>query len=152
MLTNQIERSIETKVSAIKELDIQIADLTETRNEGSGKFMEFALDFVDNLGTNFWELTLEEVRKFKLLAFPDGFFIDSEKVIKIRSISPFIRYKDIKKSAQMSDFSKMVHLISPNLNFSSPIESCDFDELSEELNRWKDALHNDYIRWQVVHK
>ena len=46
----------------------------------------------------------------------------------------------------------VVHLISPNLNFSSPIESCDFDELSKELNRWKDALHNDYIRWQVVHK
>lgn len=46
----------------------------------------------------------------------------------------------------------LVHLISPNLNFSSPIEPCDFDELSKELNRWKDALHNDYIRWQVVHK
>ena len=106
----EIERSIETKVSAIKELDIQIADLTETGNEGSGKFMEFALDFVDNLGTNFWELTPEEVRKFKLLAFPDGFFIDSEKIIKIRSISPFIRYKDIKKSAQTSDFNKMVRM------------------------------------------
>ena len=41
--------------------------------------MSFALEFIDNLGTNFWSLTPEEVRKFKLLAFPDGFFIDEEK-------------------------------------------------------------------------
>lgn len=43
----------------------------------------------------------------------------------------------------------MVHLISPNLIFSNSIESCDFDELSKEINRWKDALRSDYIRWQV---
>ena len=104
----EVERSIETKLEAIEEINSQIIELTERGKEGSGKFMEFALDFVDNLGTNFWELTPEEVRKFKLLAFPDGFFIDSEKIIKIRSISPFIRYKDIKKSAQTSDFNKMV--------------------------------------------
>ena len=49
----------------------------------------------------------------------------------------------------LSEEIKMVHLISPNLNFSSSVESCDFDELSKELNRWKDALHDDYIRTSV---
>ena len=38
----------------------------------------------------------------------------------------------------------VVHLISPNLNIPSSIESCDFDELSKDFNRWKDALHDDY--------
>lgn len=43
----------------------------------------------------------------------------------------------------------------PNIskfNFFSSIESCDFDELSKELNRWRDALHNDYIRWQMIYR
>ena len=89
----EVERSIEAKLEAITEIESQIIELTEKNKAGSEEFMKFALDFVDNLGKSFWTLTPEEVRKFKLLAFPDGFFIGPEKIIKIRSISPFLRYK-----------------------------------------------------------
>lgn len=104
----EVERSIEAKLSAIEEIDSQISELLETKKEGFSKFMEFALDLVDNLGKNFWELTPEEVRKFKLLAFPDGFFIDSEEIIKIRKISPFLRYKKSSNEEILVANSKMV--------------------------------------------
>ena len=93
----EIEKSIERKVEEINDLENQIETIANADNKGREKFIKFALEFIDNLGTNFWSLTPEEVRKFKLLAFPDGFFINEEKIIKIRKISPFLRYKATKK-------------------------------------------------------
>lgn len=104
----EIERSIERKVEEINDLENQIETISNTDNKGREKFIKFALEFIDNLGANFWSLTPEEVRKFKLLAFPDGFFINEEKIIKIRKISPFLRYKANKKCSPESEKASMV--------------------------------------------
>ncbi len=104
----EIEKSIERKVEEINDLENQIETIANTDNKGREKFIKFALEFIDNLGTNFWSLTPEDVRKFKLLAFPDGFFINEEKIIKIRKISPFLRYKANKKCSSESEKASMV--------------------------------------------
>ena len=67
--------------------------------KGKQKFLDFALQFVDDLGANFFTLPLSEVERCKQIIFPDGFWVDENKKVYTPKISPLYRYRNTKKDA-----------------------------------------------------
>ncbi|HMQ96059.1 MAG TPA: hypothetical protein PKD19_02455 [Candidatus Saccharibacteria bacterium] len=53
----------------------------EAINEIEQDFIEFAIDFVENLRTKFWELNAEDIAICKQLLFPDGFSVSRDKKV-----------------------------------------------------------------------
>ena len=70
--------------------------------------MRFALEFADNLGCQFFSLQPNQVKKCKLLLFPNGFIVNANKKVYIPKISPFYRYRTNKKGSEETDFANMV--------------------------------------------
>lgn len=63
---------------------------------GEKYFMEFALEFIDNMGQHFFELPLEEVGVCKNILFPGGFWMGPDKIIYTTEISPLYRERTTK--------------------------------------------------------
>ncbi len=84
-------------------------DVLEMRlKDGRTEFLDFALQFIDHLGTNFFELPLDEVKMCKEILFPGGFWVDSNKKIYTREISPLYRERTTKKDNELSKNALMV--------------------------------------------
>ena len=63
---------------------------------GRSDFMNFALEYIDNMGEHFFELPLEEVGVCKNILFPSGFWVDSNKNVYTPEISPLYRERTTK--------------------------------------------------------
>lgn len=121
---NDIESITDTYVNECNEkrkeiigsrLDNRQAQLDAMKNEyqeldsGNEKkksdFMKFALNFVDNLGSNFVNLTPKNAQRCKQIIFPRGFVITQENNVYTQEISPLYGLRARKKS----DFSDNFH-------------------------------------------
>ena len=81
-------------------LEIKWASLDSDKKS----FVEFALSFVDKLGSSFTELPPAEAEKCKQIIFPEGFRIDQDKNVYTTYISPIYRLRVRKKSALAENF------------------------------------------------
>ena len=63
---------------------------------GRSDFLNFALEYIDNMGQHFFELPLEEVAVCKNILFPSGFWVDSNKIVYTPEISPLYRERTTK--------------------------------------------------------
>lgn len=98
-LKSRIEKNREI-ITSMKNRLKQLA--TDSRNE-KNDFVCFALAFVDNLGTNFVKLSPEDAEKCKQIIFPDGFWIDDEKNVYTRALSPIYGYRNQKNPAKNAE-------------------------------------------------
>lgn len=110
VVAEQIEKKIELRQKELEETENRITDIQDSEEQEKDKFIEFALEFADNLGSHFFELTPLEVKEFKLLLFPDGFFINSEGKVYTTKISPFYRLRETKKTPESVNLDLMVRL------------------------------------------
>ena len=110
IVSQQIEVNIEQKVQEIDELKNKLDILETTKDDDRENFIQFALDFADNLVNHFFELTPNETKECKLLIFPDGFFVDSQNKVYTTKISPFYRLRETKKTPESVNSTLMVRV------------------------------------------
>lgn len=110
IVSQQIEERIEAKTKQIEEIESKIQTITDSQNENKQNFIDYALNFADNLGAHFFELDPSLVKEFKLLLFPDGFFVNSDNKVYTTKISPFYRLREIKKSSEDDNLNLMVRV------------------------------------------
>lgn len=106
----QIEERIEERTKQIEELEDEICEIEERQNNNKQNFIDYALNFADNLGAHFFEIDLSLIKEFKLLLFPEGFFVNSNNKVYTTKISPFYRLREIKKSSSDDDLDLMVRV------------------------------------------
>ena len=85
-----------------KKIESRIRALEHELARGRSDFLDFALDFIDNMGTHFLDLPLEEVGVCKNILFPSGFWVDANKKVYTLEISPLYRERTKKKDAETS--------------------------------------------------
>ena len=80
----------------IHKLESKIESAEKNLAFGRSDFLNFALEYIDNMGQHFLELPLEEVGVCKNILFPSGFWMDSNKTIYTTEISPLYRERTTK--------------------------------------------------------
>ena len=106
----QIEERIEEKTKRIERLEEKMHEIENRQNDNEQQFIDFALNFADNLGAHFFEIDLSLIKEFKLLLFPGGFFVNSENKVYTTIVSPFYRLRTTKKTSEDASWDIMVRV------------------------------------------
>ena len=106
----QIEERIEEKTEQIERLEEKMHEIENRQNDNKQQFIDFALNFADNLGAHFFEIDLSLIKEFKLLLFPVGFFVNSENKVYTTIVSPFYRLRTTKKTSEDASLNLMVRV------------------------------------------
>ena len=91
---------IEVSVNKIKtELELVEKQISESNNidHEFNAFVDFSLNYVDDLNANWWDLTPDRRERCKQLTFNDCILIDKNKRVSTPNISAIYRYKGRKK-------------------------------------------------------
>jgi len=80
----------------LKKVDEEISDAKKI-DEDLVEFTAFALDYVENLKENWWDLEFAEMKKCKQILFPAGFSINAEQKVYTPQISPLFRFEGYEK-------------------------------------------------------
>ncbi len=95
-LAEDIAQSV-TKIKAeITDIENQLVS-TQNPDEDFNDFVEFSLEYVDDLNANWWELTPDRRERCKQLTFPGGIFITQDKKVSTPNSSAIYRYAGMKK-------------------------------------------------------
>ncbi|MBQ3353140.1 recombinase family protein [Candidatus Saccharibacteria bacterium] len=94
-LNNYLEKTRDN----ILKLGVKIEAAEKNLASGRNDFLDFALEYIDNMGKHFFELPLEEVGVCKNILFPSGFWVDSGKTVYTPEISPLYRERTTKMGA-----------------------------------------------------
>lgn len=110
---DEIMASIEKKKLEISKLESQLNDIQSVVHDDKEEFLNFAYDFIDNMGTNFLdtELVSKENRlRCKQIVFPAGFCVDANNKVYTPEISDLYRLARKKKDTEVPDFAHMVRV------------------------------------------
>jgi hypothetical protein len=91
-----VEESVTKIKTELEALERQINETGNTDNEFNA-FVEFSLDYVDDLNANWWNLTPDRRERCKQLSFPGGIYVDQNKRVSTPLISAIYRYESMKK-------------------------------------------------------
>ena len=76
----------------------QLDELIAQKDANHEEFLKFALDFIDNMGVHFLEISQENRLRCKQIVFPAGFRLDSHGKVYTPEISPLYRLASMKKA------------------------------------------------------
>ena len=107
-IKNILRKRIEDIVTQAEEKKNKIQNTERALKEGRQDFMAFALEYIDHMGTHFFELPLEEVGMCKNILFPSGFWMGPDKIIYTHDISPLYRERTTKIGASSPENCPMV--------------------------------------------
>lgn len=107
-IKDEILSSIAKKKEEVQELEGELGRMSNDAKEDKEKFLQFAFDFVDDMGTKFLEISSENRTRCKLIIFPAGFYWNAENKVYTPEISPLIRLAGNKKDAHASNKSLLV--------------------------------------------
>lgn len=99
-----IKKRLEEAREIVKKFEKLRDNLEATVGAEKSDFMRFALEFIDNLGNNFVHLSPGNAEKCKQIIFPDGFWVDDDKNVYTRAISPIYGYRNQKNPANHAEF------------------------------------------------
>ena len=95
-LANDIAESVSKIKSEIVEVQNELQQV-DNPDKDFNAFVEFSLDYVDDLNANWWDLTPDRRERCKQLSFPSGIFITKNKTVSTPLISAIYRYEAMKK-------------------------------------------------------
>lgn len=110
---DDILASITKKKEEVAELQSQLITIQSGADDDRSEFLEFAYDFIDNMGTNFLdaELVSKENRlRCKNIVFPTGFYINADNKVYTPEISELYRLASNKKDLSITDKSLLVRV------------------------------------------
>lgn len=106
-IREELEDTIKRTRANLKKVEEELTELENSADSEKKGFMEFALNFVDNLADRFFGLPLDDIRKCELLMFPSGFMVGADEKVRTPQISPFYRERTIKKDPEKVSKSPM---------------------------------------------
>ena len=109
-IREEIRQSIGNKKTEIALLDNSLYELKQESDFNKRDFLEFALNFIDDLDTNFFELSKEERVECKQLVFPEGFYLSADNKVYTPNLSIIYRLATKKKDAEASVNSHLVRV------------------------------------------
>jgi site-specific DNA recombinase len=95
-LAADIEQSVAKIKAEILEIEQEMATANNPDDEFND-FVEFSLNYVDDLNATWWDLTPDRRERCKQLSFPGGIFIDKNKSVSTPLLSAIYRYEATKK-------------------------------------------------------
>lgn len=102
-----------------EEIDSTLKEIEKASNieEDFDHFVQFALEYTDNLRTNWWNLESADDRiRLKLLVYPEGLTISRTGKVLTPRLSPIYRYKTAKKTSENVNFAS-------NISYGGPGET-----------------------------
>lgn len=107
-IKQEILASIESSKLEIVELEDELSKINQKADHDKERFLRFAFDFVDNMGSRFLSISKENRLRCKQIVFPAGFYLDASNKVYTPEISPLYRLAANKKDAEASE---MTHLV-----------------------------------------
>lgn len=117
--------ALESIKSEIGKVNDEMADAQDIEQDFV-EFVEFTMNFIDEMQRDWWELDQKHLGWCKQLLFPAGFSLSRNGKVYTPKISEFYRVATIKKDSEKSDFSNMV----------TPPRKC-LHPLQQEAKRWR---------------
>ncbi|HSX53566.1 MAG TPA: recombinase family protein [Patescibacteria group bacterium] len=93
-----ILNAIKKKKAEVATLEGELTKLSELADADKEQFLRFAFDFVDNMGSNFLNISPDNRLKCKQLVFPAGFYLDKNNKVYTPEISSLYRLASNKKA------------------------------------------------------
>jgi len=94
-----------------KDLRNKLDKIDKIKSDDKQRFLEFALSFINNLGTNFFgDLTQAQREMCKQILFPAGFCVSADKIVYTPEISPIYRLAGNKKDLSTAEKSLLVRV------------------------------------------
>ena len=109
-IKQEIMASITKKKSEIVELEDELANLTSNADNDKEQFLRFAFSFVENMSSQFLELSQENRLRCKQVVFPAGFYLDANNKVYTPEISPLYRLVTNKKDLSVTEKSLLVRV------------------------------------------
>lgn len=110
VIKGDILAAISSKKAEISDLESQLDEVSKYAATDKERFMKFALNFIENLSTNFFDISQENRLRCKQLIFPGGFYINAQNKVYTPEISPLYTLQTKKKDAKASDNSHLVRV------------------------------------------
>lgn len=113
VIKNEIIAEVAKNKDTLTELEKQYELLKLSRQNDKGEFMEFAYQFIENIGDNFLNADIvspENRDRCKQIIFPDGFYLNADNQVYTPRISELYRLAAKKKDTEVSDNSLMVRV------------------------------------------
>lgn len=107
---DEIMASIAKKKDEVAELEVKLEGLKNEADTDRERFLQFAFNFVENMGSKFLEISPENRLRCKDIVFPAGFYLDKDKNVYTPEISLLFRLATIKKDAKASPNSHLVRV------------------------------------------
>lgn len=112
-LTDDIKASIASIKLEIDSTQKEI-DKTSSVEDDFERFVRFAIDYTDNLRSNWWALESPDDRiRLKQLVYIDGLTISREGKVLTPTLSPIYRYKTAKKTPESVNFASEISFGGP---------------------------------------
>ena len=104
--------SIASKKEEISDLQDQLDQLKSLADSDKDRFLNFAFDFIDNIGSHFFDLNVSQEHRVrcKLILFPAGFYLDAENKVYTPQVSPIYGLATNKKGAEAPSISHLVRV------------------------------------------
>jgi hypothetical protein len=120
---------ITKKKTEVADLEDELAKTKHTADTDKERFMRFALNFVQNMGSEFLKIPPEHRLRCKQLLFPAGFYLDANDKVYTPEISPIYGLATTKKSPEGLDYSHLVRSYRIYLNLLRHWLMVDFQAL-----------------------
>lgn len=109
-IKNEILLGIEKKKHTIQELEGNLADLSSEADADKVRFLSFAFDFIENMGSRFLVISNENRLRCKQVVFPAGFYLDANNKVYTPEVSPIYRLATNKKGTEVPSKSLLVRV------------------------------------------
>lgn len=109
-IRTHIMDSIERHEADLAQKEDKLQELVASKELNKKDFYEFALCFIADAGTNFFDISRDNRLKCKQLLFPDDIYIDPGKNVYTTKVSPLYRLEPSKKDAEASELARMVRV------------------------------------------
>lgn len=102
--------NIDKMKSEVQAYENELADITEKTEDDKDRFLDFAFNFINDMGGHFFDIDQESRMRCKQVMFPSGFYLDAQNNVYTPEISPLITLAATKKDTEMSKNVQMVRV------------------------------------------
>jgi DNA invertase Pin-like site-specific DNA recombinase len=136
-LAEDIAESVAKIKAEIKDVEKELEQANNT-DEDFNAFVDFSLDYVNDLNANWWDLTPDRRERCKQLTFPGGIYVTKNKTVSTPLLSAIYRYESMKKESRKTPIYGDGDLSSEML---APIYA--------EFQRWRGLLRQEFQTYLV---
>ena len=109
-IKQEILSNIADKKQDLSETEEELSKMKLNADKDKERFLRFAFDFVDNMGSRFLEIPQENRLRCKQIVFPAGFYLDADNKVYTPEISYLIRLASNKKDLSETEKSLLVRV------------------------------------------